>query len=93
MKRRIECVVVPERRVFLFGYPSAGVSLKYVSGPDETKEIKPGSWLDMWSLENGKRQFHFGSFPQKNAIFATKELALAAKAELEMVGVITEVAE
>ena len=94
MKRNIERLTVPERRVFLYGFPLEGFSLRYVSGPTETSEIKPGSWLDVWSLENGKRQFHFGSFPEKNVVFATKEQALAAKSELEeMIGLIAELAE
>jgi hypothetical protein len=94
MIQKIESITVPERRLFLYNCPLRGFSLKYVSGPNETKGIKLGSWLDTCTLENGRRQFHFGSFPEKSLVFESREQALAAQTELQsMVGVITEVTD
>jgi hypothetical protein len=94
MTNELTCIRVPERRAIIRGYRLNGWSLKYVSGPDATNGIKRGAWLNTWALENTMREFGFGSFPEKSLVFATKEEALGAKAELEqMAGVITEIAE
>jgi hypothetical protein len=91
-ERKLERFTVIDNRFFLYGYPLQGFSLKFVSGPDMTKDVKPGSWLDTWETVDGKRRFGFG--PQRNVAFATKEDATAAKTELEKaVEIITEVVE
>ena len=91
-ERKLERIMEPDRRFFLYGYPLQGFSLKFVSGPESAKDIKPGSWLDTWEIVDGKRRFGFGQ--QRNVAFATKEGAMAAKTELEKaVDVITEVVE
>jgi hypothetical protein len=57
-----------------------------------TKDIKPGFWLDMWEIVDGKRRFTFG--PRKNLAFASKQAAMDAQAELKKaVDIITEIAE
>jgi hypothetical protein len=91
-ERKLESFTVPDTRFFMYGYPLQGFSLKFVSGPEMTKAIKPGSWLDTWEIIDGKRRFAFG--PQKNLAFATKEAAVDAQTELKKaVDITTEVAE
>lgn len=71
-------------------YPLKGYSLKFVSGPETTKDVKPGSWLNSWS--EGKVQFTFG--PRKTLAFASKEAAEAVRKELEKsVDILTVLAE
>ena len=87
---KLECITEPDRRFVLYGYPLQGFSLKFVSGPEMTKDIKPGSLLDTWEIVEGKRRFSFG--PQKGVAFSAEEAAMAAKTELEKaVDVITEI--
>jgi len=91
-ERKLERITVTDNRFFLYGYPLEGFSLKFVSGPDMTKDVKPGSWLDTWEILDGKRRFGFGS--QRNVAFPTEEAAVAAKTELEKaVEIITEVVQ
>lgn len=91
-ERKLERITVTDNRFFLYGYPLQGFSLKFVSGPDMTKDVKPGSWLDSWQNIEGNVRFNFG--PQKSVAFATKEAAIAVQKELEKaVDIITEVGE
>jgi hypothetical protein len=91
-ERKLERTTVADNRFFLYGYPLQGFSLKFVSGPEMTKDVKPGSWLDTWETIEGKRRFGFGT--QRNVALATKEAAIDAKTELEKaVDIITEVVE
>jgi hypothetical protein len=92
-ERKLERYTVRDNRFFLYGYSLLqGFSLVFVSGPDLTREVKQGEWLDDWETEDGTRRFSFG--PRRNLTFATKEAAVAVKAELERaVDIITEVVE
>lgn len=91
-ERKLETTFITDRRFFLYEFPVQGFSLKFASGPEMTKNIKAGDWLDTWETVEGKRRFAFG--PRKNVAFATKEAAIEAKTELEKaVSIITEVAE
>lgn len=91
-ERKLEQSYITDRRFFLYEFPLQGFSLRFVSGPDLTKDITPGAWLDRWETLDGKRRFAFG--PRKNVAFITKEAAIAAQAELEQaVDIVTEVAE
>jgi hypothetical protein len=91
MNDRIERFAFADLRVELYPYSLEGFSLRYISGLDD---LKPGAWLDMWETKEEKRLFHFGTYPEKSFVFATKEEAVSAQTELEYtVGVITVVAE
>jgi hypothetical protein len=91
-ERKLERILEVDRRFCLYGFPLQGFSLKFISGPDMTKEIKPGSLLDTWEIVDGKRRFGFGS--QKSVSFTTKEAAIDARTELKRaVDVIAEVVE
>jgi hypothetical protein len=96
-ERKLEVTTKPDNRIVFYGYSLTGeqmqgFSLKFVSGPTLTKNIKSGWWLQHWATENGQRQFLFG--PEKLLAFASKAAATAAKEELEKaVDIITEVAE
>jgi hypothetical protein len=91
-ERKLERISVVDHRFFFYAYPLKGFSLRFVSGPEMTKGIKHGSWLDTWETIDGKRHFGFG--PQKNVVFATKEAAIDAKKELEKaVDIITDIEE
>jgi hypothetical protein len=91
-ERKLERIIVADRRFFLYGFPLQGFALKFVSGPEGTKDVKAGSWLDTWEIVDGKRRFGFG--PQRNVAFSTKEGAIDAQKELEKaVEIITEVVE
>ena len=91
-ERKLERIFEVDRRFYLYGFPLQGFSLKFVSGPDMTKDIKPGSLLDTWEIVDGKRRFGFG--PLKSVSFSTKEAAVDAQTELKRaVDVITEVVE
>lgn len=91
-ERKLESTTAIDNRFFFYAYPLEGFSLKFVSGPDMTKNVKPGSWLDTWETADGKRRFAFG--PRKNVAFATKEAAIDAQTELKKaVDIVTEVAE
>jgi len=91
-ERKLERVTVDDRRLFEYGYHPKGFSLKFVSGPELTKDVKPGSWLDSWEVSEGKTRFSFG--PRKNVFFATKEVAIAVQTDLKQaVDIITEIAE
>jgi hypothetical protein len=87
----IERFAFADHRVELYPYPLKGFSVRYIPGLDE---LKPGAWLDLWATKEEKRLFHFGAFPEKGFVFATKEEVVAAQTELEYTfGVITVVAE
>jgi hypothetical protein len=89
---KLETEYITDRRLFLYEFPLRGFSLKFVSGPEMTKNIKPGEWLDRWEMTEGKRRFAFG--PRKNVAFVTKEAAIDAQTELRtFVDVVTEIAE
>lgn len=91
-ERTLSTFTEPDRSFRLYQYPVSGFSLKFVSGPEMTKNVKPGHWLSTWDTRDGKRVFGFG--PTKDIVFASKEAATDAKTELEKaVEVITEVAE
>lgn len=96
-ERKLEVTTKPDNRIVFYSYSLTGeliggFSLKFVSGPALTKNIKPGWWLQHWATGNGKREFLFG--PEKILAFASEEAATAAKEELEKaVDIITEVAE
>ena len=92
-ERKLERYTVRDNRFFLYGYSLLqGFSLTFVSGPEMTKDVKQGSWLDTWETEDGTRTFSFG--PRRNLTFGTKEAAVAVKTELERaVEIITEVVE
>ena len=91
-EKKLETFTEVDRSFRLYEYPLPGFSLKYISGPEITKNLTSGLWLNRWENTSTKRVFAFG--PEKNLVFTTKEAALAAKAELESaVDVITEVAE
>jgi hypothetical protein len=91
-ERKLETGCLTDNRFFLYEFPLQGFSLKFVSGPEMTKNVKPGEWLDRWETVEGKRRFAFG--PRKNVAFATKEVAIEAQSELQKaVDIITEVAE
>jgi hypothetical protein len=91
-ERKLEMFSGVDNRFFFDGYPLAGFSLKFVSGPEMTKNVKPGSWLDTWEISEGKRKFSFG--PRKTTAFASKQSAIDAQTELQRaVEVVTEVAE
>jgi hypothetical protein len=90
-ERKLESQTVVDRRFFFYDYVP-GISLMFVSGPEITRDIKPGAWLDLWAIVDGKRRFTFG--PKKVLMFATKEAATAAQMELKTaVDVITKVVE
>ena len=91
-ERELERITVPDN-TFRFSYsPAIGFSLKFVSGPELTKDLEAGWWLQRWEMIGGQRQFLFG--PEKDLAFSSKDAALATKAELEKaVDIITEVAE
>jgi hypothetical protein len=91
-ERKLERSTAIDNGFFLYDYPVEGFSLKFVSGPELTKDVKKGSWLDSWQNSEGKIQFTFG--PQKRVAFNSKETAIAVQRELEKaVDIITEVAE
>jgi hypothetical protein len=91
-ERKLETFKELDRSFRLFEYPLLGFSLRFVSGPEMTKNVQPGEWLSRWTTADGKRVFGFG--PYKDIAFASKEEAIAAKTELEKaVDIITEVAE
>lgn len=91
-ERKLESTTAIDNRFFFYNYPLEGFSLKFISGPEMTKNVKPGAWLDTWETPDGKRRFAFG--PRKNVVFATKEAAIEAQTELKKaVEVVTEVAE
>jgi hypothetical protein len=91
-ERKLETFKEVEHTFRFDEYRLQGCSLKFVSGPELTKNVKPGEWLIRWETNQGKRIFGFG--PKKDLAFATREAAIAAKTELEKaVDVITEVAE
>jgi hypothetical protein len=97
-ERKLEVTTKPDNRVFFYTYSLAGFghmegfSLKFVSGPPMTKDVKPGWWLQHWGMLNGQRQFLFG--PEKLLAFVSEQAATAAKEELEKaVDIITELAE
>jgi hypothetical protein len=88
---KLERAIRADRRFFLYDYPLQGFSLRFVSGPDLTKEVKPGSWLDTWE-NTEKIRFSFG--PKRTLAFRTKEAAVAVQKELDKaVDIITEVVE
>ncbi len=88
---KLERITATDRRFSLDGYPLQGFSLKFISGPEVTKDIKPGSWLEIWEFVDGKIRFGFG--PQKNVAFPTKEAVVGVQKELNKVDIITEVVE
>ena len=91
-ERKLESNTVPDNSFRFDSYPLQGFSLKFVSGPEMTKNVKKGWWLHTWETVDGKRRFAFDS--QKVLAFPSKEAATAAKEELEKaVEIITEVAE
>jgi hypothetical protein len=91
-ERKLERNTVPDNTFRFASYPVAGFSLKFVSGPELTKDVKPGWWLQKWETADGQRRFLFG--PDKDLAFTSKDAAVAAKTELEKaVNIITEVAE
>jgi hypothetical protein len=91
-ERKLGSTTVRDNRLFLYDYPLQGFSLKFVSGPEMTKNVKSGSWLDTWETVDGKRRFAFG--PRKNVAFATKEAAMDAQTELKKAAdIVTEIAE
>lgn len=90
-ERKLESQTVVDRRFFFYEYVP-GISLMFISGPEMTKDVKSGAWLDMWELADGKRRFSFGA--RKVLIFATREAATAAQMELKTaVDIITKVVE
>jgi len=91
-ERKLESVTAIDNRFLFYTYPMNGFSLRFVSGPEDIKNVTPGWWLDTWEIVAGKRRFSFG--PQNNVVFATKETAVEAQTELKKaVDVITEVVE
>ena len=92
-ERKLESTSVPDNGFRFDAYPSVpGFSLKFVFGPEMTKNVKKGWWLYVWDTVDGKRRFAFDH--QKVLAFPSKESAVAAKEELEKaVEIITEVAE
>jgi hypothetical protein len=91
-ERKLETHTEVDRRFFLYEFPLSGFSLRFVSGPEMTKNVRPGEWLDRWETIDGKRRFAFG--PRKNVAFASKEAAMEAQAELKKaVEIFTELAE
>lgn len=91
-ERKLGSTTVRDNRLFLYDCPLQGFSLKFVSGPEMTRNVKQGAWLDTWEIVDGKRRFAFG--PRKNLAFGTKEGAIDAQTELKKaVDIITEVAE
>jgi hypothetical protein len=77
-ERKLETHTEVDRRFFLYEFPLNGFSLRFVSGPEMTKNVCPGEWLDRWETIDGKRRFAFG--PRKNVAFASKEAAMEAQA-------------
>jgi hypothetical protein len=91
-ERELEKMLDLSWRFRLEGYQLHGFCLKFVSGPDMTKDVQPGSWLDRWETANGKRRFSSG--PQPDVAFASKQGAEDAQTELKRaVDIITEIAE
>ncbi len=91
-ERKLETEQIIDHRFFLYEFPLQGFSLKFVSGPEMTRSVKPGEWLDRWETLDGKRRFAFG--PRKNVVFVTRDAAIEAQTELKKaVDIITEVAE
>jgi hypothetical protein len=91
-ERKLESITGIDNTYTFDGYPLQGFSLKFVSGPEMTKAVKPGSWLNTWETVDGKRRFNFG--PRKTVVFATEQAAIDAQTELKKaVDVVTEVAE
>jgi hypothetical protein len=91
-ERELEKMPDLSMRFRLEGYQLHGFCLKFVSGPDMTKDVQPGSWLDRWETAAGKRRFNFG--PQPDVAFASKRAAEDARTELNRaVDIITEVVE
>jgi hypothetical protein len=91
-ERKLESFSAVDNRFTFDGYPLKGFSLKFVSGPEMTKNVKRGSWLDTWETFEGKRRFGFG--PRKTVAFVTEQAAIDAQTELKKaVEIITEVAE
>ncbi|HEY4740373.1 MAG TPA: hypothetical protein VIH76_07255 [Candidatus Acidoferrales bacterium] len=73
-------------------YSHTGYCLKFISGPELTKDVEPGSWLNSLQFNEGKVQFTFG--PSKTLTFVSKEAAEAVRKELEKaVDILTEIAE
>jgi hypothetical protein len=89
--RKLERVSMTDRRFSVCGDLLHGFSLKFVFGPEMTKDVKPGSWLEIWEFTDGKLRFGFG--PQKNIVFVTKEAAVGVQKELGTVGIVTEIVE
>ena len=90
-ERKLRRITEIGRRLYLLDYPVHGLGLKFVSGPEETKDIKLGSWLENWEVRDGKRVFGFGT--NKGVIFSTLEDATAVQEQLKSaVDVITEIA-
>ena len=91
-ERKLESTTDIDNKFTFDEYPLQGFSLKFVSGPEMTKAVKPGSWLNTWETLDGKRRFNFGL--RKTVAFVTKQAAIDAQTELKKaVEVITEVAE
>jgi hypothetical protein len=91
-ERNLESIRATDNKFTFDGYPLEGFSLKFVSGPEMTKSVTPGSWLNTWETVDGKRRFNFG--PRKTMAFATEQAAIDAQTELKKaVDIITEVAE
>jgi hypothetical protein len=91
-ERKLESDTVLDNSFRFDSYPLPGFSLRFISGPEMTKNLKKGWWLHTWDTVDGKRRFAFDS--QKVLVFPSKEAATAAKEELQKaVDIITEVAE
>ena len=89
---KLETFTELDNSLKLYQYGLQGFGLKFVSGPEITKNVKAGDWLSRWDEKNGKRIFGFG--PTKDVVFVSKEDADLARDELKKtVGVLVEAVE
>jgi hypothetical protein len=89
-ERKLSTFTEVDNSVRFYRYPVDGFSLKFVSGPEMTKNVQPGHWLIKWEMRNGNRIFGFG--PERDVIFVSREAAKEAQDELKnAVEVVTEV--
>ena len=52
-ERRLESNTVTDNSFRFDNYPLPGFSLKFVSGPEMTKNLKKGWWLHTWETVDG----------------------------------------